>query len=418
MPPLPPELLSQVFGYCDKTTLSQVRLASHACSTQAEEWLFATIYIYYWARSFANLVALSKSSLAKHVRSVVYIGHLLPQMDFERWCAWLEGDHSVFRKQDGFDRYVHYRAKQQKLRSETVLEALGAALPRFPNMKTFEIGNGRISQHGDDSHGNLRPFWKKLCKRMGCTMECFRTISSQVRARIQNWTSLPGSDFFSALQYVIKVQELTIHDVGDQLLLDFEPDFVVSQAQKIMMASLRSLRVRLKCQRYEMFHPSEPRDSMAIAVEYIKSIINSAPNLETLELTFINPSIVEKDSFSLQQMDDLRELKDQRWSKLRALSLRGLVAREDELIRFVHGHPSLTSLSLNRLRFQSGAGSWRSFLRRIYEWKGPQLASVDLVSLWDDEFKTGFFFYLQFVAGEDYIPNERLPTLEPTSNSM
>lgn len=146
---LPPEVLDKVSEYCDNATLSQLRLASHPCATQASRHLFRTVHLHNLRQSFKDFQLLSMSRLATHVRQIIYTVEVLPPVDFREWSYWSDRyprlpfiRYPIDQfKYDGHRSYSQYR-RDQWLDPCASKATLSTALPLFPNLSIMHISRG------------------------------------------------------------------------------------------------------------------------------------------------------------------------------------------------------------------------------------------------------------------------------------
>lgn len=227
MSSIPPELLNQVFSYCDKATLRQARLANHACSVQAANHLFHTFELHHWSSYFESLLAISKSPLACCVRNTHYIAEALPGVEFEQWSNWLDehglgthkstiGEIPKAVKIAGYNCYTEYRKKQFLLGPVTTKQIFCEALPRFEKLVGLQVGYGPPSVQVNSTNIYARPFLEKLdvCTHYG--PKVIAELSRELRNKvIIHDVHIPGGEILHALVDSLKLRKLTIHDASN-----------------------------------------------------------------------------------------------------------------------------------------------------------------------------------------------------------
>ncbi len=137
-PTLPSEVWNQILRSLSTIALKKLRLVCREWSIIGAAWLFETVYLNCYEKSWAGLVSLSRSRHAATVRSIEWNSMVLYD-DFEdaaiwasRYCKLLRGlTHSdVVRFHNTYSRV--YRAHRTLLRS-TTLDAAAEALQTLRN---------------------------------------------------------------------------------------------------------------------------------------------------------------------------------------------------------------------------------------------------------------------------------------------
>ena len=416
-PHLPPEVRGQILSRCEVSSLKQIRLVNSLWSAEGARWLFATIIVYLWPSSFANLRFISESRLSTYVRNILYIAERVPLLSFEDWNDSIQGIGGINRRvipssavRSGFDYYNAIHMKQMQLWFQKAdWKTLDAALPHFVNLKRVEIGNGRIIQNPSklfsfsDFHASLQPFCKMLGKHMECDPAFFNDIHWLMATQSADDWHIP--DTSATVDRRAHMEEIVLHDVQAhaRLFQQLWSEMADSHSLFNNVSPITTLRIRVGGSNYHHVL-ADPNMSAGEATRNMHSIALFTQNLVSLELTFTNTAVYPPQETEPGTLDDMAYLRQARWPRLRKLSLHGICPKEDSLLEFLSGHnQTLIDLIMTEVRFLPGVGSWRSFLHRKSEWKGTQLQSARFTRLYDSEFADGLTSYPATAPIETYI---------------
>lgn len=122
METLPLELLDHILEHCDHSSLKRLRLVARHLTDKCTPRVFENFYMAEFLESLDKLLALSKSSLSKHVKSVTYFCDFLPLWSREEWetsmnfccsasCSNTSSQHLI--PQSGFE-YIRLRGRVEK----------------------------------------------------------------------------------------------------------------------------------------------------------------------------------------------------------------------------------------------------------------------------------------------------------------
>ena len=383
-------MVGTILKYADISTLKALRLVDRTISQLATPLLFQEVYLGYLQSSFSKLRCITRSGLAKHVRSMVYMIDLLPYLkDQDTWwdrvssewgfqnmpLTWLtpritrfscalfgntaELDKTKAEKAQCWKLYRHYYYEQQELvRYNADQTMLAAAFPLLPSIDKIEICTTRTNSR------SCHPFWTRL-------------MNETLYSPALEDNSVGGYLFKNLLMALswnnVRLKQIDTQYIGSIYRFMECPTGVPLGFLADSFTYLRKLTLEL-----------DIRDAKGttMVANHLAWWLSAAKSFEELTLGFMNNFDVD-----CKHLDNLKDLISMQWPNLKILNLTDLLTTEDTLLTIIGQQPSLEDLTLNRInlnrRSAKRSGLWLSFFRRLSTTKGASLKSAKFHSLID-----------------------------------
>jgi len=352
---LPNELLSRICEYVgDTSSLKAIRLTGRHLSAVATPHLFRSVYIFFHPESLGKLLSISKTYLAKHVRTIIYLADLFRPLTLELYtdayreqsvsAEWIDDFLDKSKENRYYARYKYFCEGQFDLiASDNDYRIFTAAFINLSSLTRIEIVTfdfGRDSngaQHLPDSIFKQVLVYPQLSRER-------EPISGDPIVGSRHLTAL----LHAAASAKIQLEWITCGGLDEEIL----------RLPDASLALVKSALKPVRGIRFGFLNESEEY-TKSLRAGKLAELLQSAEGLRSLEIYCHRFLQLVDSEVTLTQLVGTKV-----WSQLEEINLGELCTHERHLMAFLGRHKTtLISLRLEDCALLSG--TWVSVFKQL-----------------------------------------------------